>query len=297
LNDVHRGRFGAKCESCHGTSRWKTQSFDHARNTRFALTGKHATAACEACHVGGLYERKLATDCLSCHRGDDVHQGRNGARCEECHGAAAWKPARFDHDRDTKFPLRGAHRVATCEACHTGNVHERKPGSDCVACHERDDVHRGQQGRDCARCHGESGWKERVAFDHDLARFPLLGLHAVVNCEECHATAEYRGTARECVACHAKVDTHEQRLGPKCELCHTPNDWKVWKFDHACRPSSRCRARTLGSPASCHLNRSRRDRAVEELRRLSRLGDRTAARRLSCERCQARRTGATRIAR
>jgi hypothetical protein len=94
-------------------------------------------------------------------------------------------------------------------------------------------VHRGQQGRDCARCHSETGWKERVAFDHDLARFPLLGLHAVVNCEECHATAEYRGTARECVACHARVDTHEGRLGEKCELCHNPNDWKLWKFDHA----------------------------------------------------------------
>ena len=233
LNDVHRGRFGSKCETCHETGRWKTRSFDHARKTSFPLTGKHATASCESCHVGGLYDRKLSTDCVSCHRGDDVHEGRNGAACQDCHTTAAWKPVRFDHDRDTKFPLRGAHHDVRCEACHTGNVHTQKLATDCVSCHQRDDVHKGQQGRDCGRCHTESGWKEKAAFDHDLARFPLLGLHAVVSCEECHATAAYRGTPRDCFSCHAKVDKHEARLGTNCERCHNPNDWKLWKFDHA----------------------------------------------------------------
>ncbi len=233
VNDVHRGRFGAKCESCHTTSRWKTQNFDHARNTRFALTGKHATTKCESCHPGGLYDQKLALDCLSCHRVDDVHEGRNGPACEDCHGTSAWKPARFDHDRNTEFPLRGAHRTVSCEACHTRPVHEWKPASDCGSCHRADDPHEAQLGADCGRCHSEVAWKEKARFDHDLARFPLLGLHAVVACEECHATPAYRGTERACNACHEKVDTHERALGPKCELCHTPNGWKLWRFDHA----------------------------------------------------------------
>jgi hypothetical protein len=232
VNDVHRGRFGAKCESCHTPSRWKTQSFDHARKTRFPLTGKHGSIACEDCHTGGLYERKLAMDCLSCHKGDDVHDGRNGKDCQSCHGTATWKTVKFDHDRNTEFPLRGAHRTLTCETCHTGPVHEQKLGTDCVSCHRADDPHKSQLGTDCARCHGEVGWKEKVAFDHDLARFPLLGLHAVVSCEECHADAAYRGTERTCNACHAKDDTHARRLGPNCELCHTPNAWGIWRFDH-----------------------------------------------------------------
>lgn len=233
VNDVHRGRFGDKCQDCHTSSRWKTQSFDHGRRTRFPLTGKHASVACEGCHPGGLFDQKLALDCLSCHRGDDVHEGRNGADCEQCHGTSAWKPAKFDHDRNTEFPLRGAHRDATCEACHTGRVHEQKPGTTCAACHSSDDVHDKQLGTDCGRCHGEVAWKEKVRFDHDLARFPLLGLHAVVACEECHSTPAYRGTERKCAACHEKNDTHEGRLGSHCELCHTPNGWKIWKFDHA----------------------------------------------------------------
>jgi hypothetical protein len=170
---------------------------------------------------------------LSCHRADDVHEGRNGKDCASCHGTSSWKTVKFDHDRNTEFPLRGAHRALSCETCHTRPVHEQKLGTDCVACHRGDDPHEGQLGADCARCHGESAWKEKVAFDHDLARFPLLGLHAVVSCEECHATPAYRGTERACNACHAKDDTHQRRLGPSCELCHTPNGWQVWRFDHA----------------------------------------------------------------
>lgn len=233
LSDVHRGRFGKKCETCHGSSGWKTVKFDHSRDTEYPLTGKHASTRCEACHTGDLYQQKLATDCMSCHRRDDVHRGRNGADCQRCHDTGSWKKPKFDHDRDTKFPLRGHHRDIACEACHTGPVREKKLSSNCIACHRADDVHKTQLGTDCARCHRETGWKEKVAFDHDLARFPLLGLHAVVACEECHATKAFRGTPRDCLACHKKDDTHEKRLGPGCAACHNPNGWKLWHFDHA----------------------------------------------------------------
>lgn len=233
VDDVHRGRFGKKCESCHTSSQWKTQDFDHARKTKFPLTGKHSSVSCDGCHPGGLVEQKLAMDCLSCHRSDDVHDGRNGSECESCHTTSAWKPATFDHDRKTEFPLRGAHRDVSCEACHTRSVHEQKLGSSCESCHAADDVHETQLGRDCGRCHGEAAWKQKVRFDHDLARFPLLGLHAVVACEACHATSAYRDTKRTCLGCHEHADTHEGRLGPECALCHTPNAWAVWRFDHA----------------------------------------------------------------
>lgn len=254
LNDAHQGRFGTKCESCHATSGWKTSRFDHARDTRFPLTGRHGAVACEACHVGGVLARKLGTDCLSCHRTDDVHDGRNGPRCEQCHSTTAWKPATFDHDRDTKFPLRGAHRPLTCTACHTGPVHEQRLEKDCASCHRKDDVHRGQQGTDCGRCHNEAGWKDKVKFDHDLTRFPLLGMHAVAACEECHTSAAYRGTERACVACHERGDDpHDRKLGASCELCHNPNAWALWRFDHATQTAfPLAGAHATVSCESCH---------------------------------------------
>jgi hypothetical protein len=180
---------------------------------------------------------KPASDCLACHRSDDVHERRNGAACASCHGTAAWKPARFDHDADTKFPLHGAHDGLACESCHTGPLHEQKLETTCISCHRDDDAHEGQQGTDCARCHGVAGWKEKVAFDHDLTRFPLLGAHAVTACEECHASAAYQGTELRCAGCHAAKDEHEGRLGSSCESCHNPNSWAAWRFDHASRTS------------------------------------------------------------
>jgi hypothetical protein len=237
LDDVHKGRFGTRCQECHATNGWKGPRFDHARDAHFALTGAHARLSCADCHHGTLHQEKLGSDCLSCHRADDVHQGKNGARCEDCHQTSAWKPARFDHDRNTDFPLHGAHRALACEACHTGPVHEQKLARTCGECHRAGDPHHGKLGSDCERCHNDEHWREHVRFDHDQARFPLLGMHAAVACEECHTTAEYHGTARACIACHAKDDRHQRRLGESCERCHTPNGWQLWKFDHATQAS------------------------------------------------------------
>jgi len=232
VNDAHRGRYGSRCEDCHATAGWKESSFDHARDTRFALTGGHAEAACEACHTSG-FEKKLASDCASCHRPDDVHEGRNGAKCGECHSVAAWEPARFDHAARTKFALAGAHAELACESCHTGPMHEQKLETACIACHRTDDAHEGQQGESCERCHVAAGWREQVRFDHDLARFPLLGMHAVADCESCHASGAHRGTKTACIDCHREDDTHAGALGTSCDGCHNPNAWAAWRFDHA----------------------------------------------------------------
>jgi hypothetical protein len=87
-------------------------------------------------------------------------------------------------------------------------------------------------GTQCGSCHVESGWREKVRFDHDMTRFPLVGLHASVGCEECHATRAYRNTARDCISCHKSDDVHKGNLGKACATCHNPNGWKFWQFDH-----------------------------------------------------------------
>lgn len=228
-DDVHKGRYGTKCETCHGVEDWKRVTFDHDKTT-YPLRGQHRRVRCATCHTNRLYETKLGTTCISCHRNDDAHRGRYGQKCETCHSVEGWKRNSFDHDKTT-FPLKGAHQKVRCDTCHRGSL-ETKLGTSCHGCHAKDDVHRGQQGERCERCHNETGWRTKVFFDHDLTRFPLIGLHAVVPCEQCHPTATYKNTPLECIRCHQKDDKHERRLGIRCARCHNPNGWALWRFDH-----------------------------------------------------------------
>lgn len=234
VDDVHDGRLGPACGDCHGTSGWKRPSFDHARKTRFALTGAHGRLGCPDCHVSKPEEVKLPTDCAGCHRLDDDHRGSRGSDCADCHGTSSWKKTGFDHARDGGFALHGEHARIACELCHEGGaVATKKTPKRCIECHETSDVHLGSLGSDCAACHEEAGWTGRVAFDHDLTDFPLLSLHQLVSCEDCHASHRFGETASDCVACHAGADVHERRLGNDCERCHDPNGWRRWLFDHA----------------------------------------------------------------
>ena len=35
-----------------------------------------------------------------------------------------------------------------------------------------------------------------------------------------------------CNDCHGADDVHKMKLGTNCELCHNPNSWNNWIFDH-----------------------------------------------------------------
>jgi len=53
--DVHQGKFGNNCKSCHVETSFtliNREEFDHSR-TNFPLIGKHKLIACEYCHFGG----------------------------------------------------------------------------------------------------------------------------------------------------------------------------------------------------------------------------------------------------
>lgn len=232
INDAHNTRYGQKCETCHTPKDWDKPVFDHDKDTDYPLEGRHRKVSCDACHKGRLYEDKVKDNCFFCHEDDDSHKGRNGEKCENCHTPKTWSKIGFDHDKDTDFPLRGKHKPLECTACHKGGIYKDELEMKCVACHKADDVHRGQEGPDCENCHEESGWDKQVAFDHDLTRFPLIGLHATVPCEECHISHSFKDTDRACRSCHEKDDSHKKTLGPRCEQCHNPNGWALWQFDH-----------------------------------------------------------------
>jgi hypothetical protein len=93
-----------------------------------------------------------------------------------------------------------------------------------------------------------------VFFDHDLSSFPLLGQHAIAACEQCHTTTRYRDADVTCVSCHRDDDVHLARLGPRCETCHNPNAWRIWRFDHETQTSFPLRgAHAKQNCVSCHV--------------------------------------------
>ncbi len=232
IDDIHNGGNGTDCETCHGTKSWDDSAFDHARETDFALEGKHTEISCESCHVTSKFDDPLEQSCISCHRSDDDHQGLNGEECSSCHKPDKWAKNFFDHDKETEFLLVGHHKDQSCQACHKGPVFEVPLEVGCVNCHRNDDVHQGNQGTGCGVCHQESGWNDNVSFDHDFTAFPLIGLHAVAPCEACHLSAGFQETGNQCVDCHAGEDPHKGGLGTECNSCHNPNDWQLWEFDH-----------------------------------------------------------------
>lgn len=115
------------CTPCHVTDAWTPPRFDHD-STRYPLRGAHARVACDKCHTSagpGLPARfsGLGTTCNAsgCHR--DPHGGQFAARprggtCTTCHSEAAWATLAFDHQRDSAYPLDGAHRKVKCASCH-----------------------------------------------------------------------------------------------------------------------------------------------------------------------------------
>ncbi len=230
-DDKHRGTLGPLCGDCHTEQSWDKAKFDHSK-THFPLTGKHADAECKACHKDNSSFKDTPRACLACHRKDDTHKGRYGEKCETCHNDTSWKKILFDHDRDTKYLLRGAHKTTGCQKCHTGTLYVDKTPVTCMACHRKDDKHLGQLGEKCDACHVEDNWKRIVRFDHNQTKFPLLGRHALADCKACHATPAFKDAKSDCLSCHGKDDVHRRQLGAKCEACHNARDWKAWDFDH-----------------------------------------------------------------
>lgn len=150
-----------RCDRCHAPTGWTPASFDHG--AFWPLVGRHAGTPCAGCHTTGRYAG-TPTACVGCHDGAQRrarvdHAGfADAARCEACHDAAGWTPARFPHDQF--FPLSGPHAVA-CAQCHTDPTTLR--AFTCTDCHAHDQSsmnseHRGVSGylwesRSCYRCH------------------------------------------------------------------------------------------------------------------------------------------------
>lgn len=175
-----------------------------------------------------------------------------GLDCANCHTPTSWEMAAgagsgrgFNHAR-TGFPLSGRHAQAACVQCHRpGRVMRR----ECASCHAEEDHHAGRLGRECDRCHTSVAWNDTRTFEvHRTTRLPLTGMHALVQCTECHGRVgerEFTSVPADCFACHEsdyrRADVHPIHAGtatsepfPRdCALCHVATGWAPALFDPA----------------------------------------------------------------
>lgn len=152
--DPHDARFSSRgerpkereCLACHDANAFRPARVDirtHA-SSRFPLNGSHRAVPCTDCHAE-LKRRPPAIQLLAvrgsprrlsfveqerrCH---DCHESVHGAQfaerkdkgaCNGCHNEDVFRPAsRFDHTKDARFRLDGAHINVKCDKCHPSRV-------------------------------------------------------------------------------------------------------------------------------------------------------------------------------
>lgn len=264
--DPHRGELPTQCTPCHTASGWVKENltFDHDKASKYPLEGKHATTKCEQCHLPsvpgealGLAKfRGLKTGCPDCHQ--DPHRGQFEANCTSCHPSPkTWSvdAQHFDHNRDSKFPLEGAHLQAKCVACHKpespaatlGTTKFKGLPTACEDCHQikHPDKHPAAFGRLCVSCHNTIRWGERVPDATHIQIYAplgqkLLGKHLAAECRTCHRVDLIPRLGlpcppeQQCSICHQATDPHHGTLGLDCYRCHTTLSWlgPDLRFDH-----------------------------------------------------------------
>src|SRR5438046_2200552 len=137
-------------------------------------------------------------------------------------------------------------------------------GRNCQDCHA--DVHQRRMGTNCAQCHTVQGWNVAVqqVKDHQN-RFPLLGAHAALQCEDCHkraAVGQFQGLSTACISCHqtdfqktSNPNHVTSKFPQNCEMCHTFDSWLGATFNHAGPPANFALAGAHATVActSCHI--------------------------------------------
>ncbi len=265
--------FPTDCSLCHTTVDWSGATFNHSTQTKFPLTGAHASVGCTTCHVNNQFA-SLSTACVSCHMKDwqSTNNPNHAAAgfpqdCSVCHSTTNWLGATFDHTTQTKFPLTGKHTTVACGTCHVNNQFATL-STACVSCHLKD-----LQGttnpnhvaagfpQDCQVCHTTVDWSG-ATFNHNATKFPLTGAHQTVQCATCHVNGQYAALSTDCVSCHAKDwqstnnPSHAAAGFPQdCSLCHSTTNWANATFNHTTQTKFPLTGKhTTVACAACHVN-------------------------------------------
>jgi len=92
----------------------------------------------------------------------------------------------------------------------------------------------------CITLWATPGLAQDEAFDHFRSRFPLVGAHERVDCEQCHSGGVFRGTPTRCAVCHdvgagladTGKDVQHIRTTNDCDSCHLLSAWAPSRVDH-----------------------------------------------------------------
>ncbi len=211
--------FESHCDWCHAPFRGPDAS----------LCAKcHSDVGDQVTHAQGLHGALLdPIDCAACH---PDHRGRTAALTQA-------SLAELPHNQ-FGFTLVSHQRgyggaSLTCRSCHSRGMQSKQDEpavvqAACIECHQRQDArfvadHRAEMGTACLACH--DGSDRLKGFDH-AAVFPLQLQHSKVPCAKCHVDNRFRGTPRECVACHSDPQVHRGQFGANCAACHAATGWR-----------------------------------------------------------------------
>lgn len=185
--------------------------------------------------------------------------------CAKCHTTEDWKvdlqKMTFDHS-STGFELENQHKTTDCKSCHQNLKFEKTP-QNCFSCHT--DIHENTVGVECQNCHTTKSWiVTNIIEIHSETRFPLIGAHAVTDCEQCHQSSSgrrFEPIDAECYQCHQKDYASAQNpnhvqsgFSTDCEMCHNmgSSSWNQSTFAHDFFPLIGGHA--IGDCFACHTN-------------------------------------------
>lgn len=218
LGESVHAQAGLSCIDCHS---------DLAKLKDFPHEEKLAPANCAACH-----EEPVAQHAAGIHA-KALAEGRKGARCADCHGAAHGILPKSD----PKSPTNHFNVPQTCAKCHDAkdglvsrfedSIHGRalekaglKVAPSCVTCHsahdirdprdEKSPVHRTNVPKTCGSCHEGILAK----YDQSVHGKAVAGGNArAAVCIDCHTAHTIRNVEvpawkldviRECGTCHSE---------------------------------------------------------------------------------------------
>jgi nitrate/TMAO reductase-like tetraheme cytochrome c subunit len=135
------------CLNCHTMTNWLGALFNHSATRFGALTGAHATIACNLCHLSAT---PPPLDCYSCHTAAWQSTAKLGGQvpdhtaagatlagivpsaCGTCHTTTNWLGATFTH---SWFNINHGNSGGVCTVCHISVATSGYSVFQCTVCH------------------------------------------------------------------------------------------------------------------------------------------------------------------
>lgn len=243
-----------ECSQCHSALSWKSNRFNHNRQSRFRLSESHLEVDCFQCHKekrrGKTAFKRAPKRCAGCHAQSGAEAHGDFGACEKCHTTEGFDKSTFDHAK-TGFPLDGQHDKINCQKCHAQKTDGYRKSSALP------------QG-ELDRSHTNQGRSDRHVAPGRWSVLSALFFGALPDDDRGDEDRgdEGRGPAvvhgsdnRACKHCHESP--HQGTAQDPCTSCHVTEQWAPSTFDgarHARTPFPLGGAHAETKCALCHVD-------------------------------------------